>query len=96
MSNRIVVDQNDDHVWPNFEWEVAPSCCENLQAAVQDDKFIFVSNFVDSEGAPNHFYMLPVNSEGYLARSNGIPISHCPWCGNKMEGKKKYPITSAT
>ncbi|MER9373660.1 hypothetical protein [Mesorhizobium sp. M0491] len=88
MANRIDVDQNKDHIGGNFDWDVAPSCCDLLKDAVDEEKFIFVSNFVSEES--NTFYMLPVTNEGRFARDTGITISFCPWCGTKIVGKKKY------
>lgn len=89
MSQHIEVDQNADHVGGAFEWETPPQCCEMLPAAVDDEQFIFVSNF--TSGGASNFYMLPVTASGYLARENGIAISHCPWCGTKITAKKRYP-----
>lgn len=91
MSRHIDIDQNEDHIGGNFEWETPPDCCGLLKAAVDDEKFVFVSNFT-SEGF-NSLYMLPVTSDGFLARSNGLPISHCPWCGTEIKVRKKYPKT---
>ncbi|RVD64208.1 hypothetical protein [Mesorhizobium sp. M7A.F.Ca.ET.027.03.2.1] len=89
MANRMEFDQNEDHIGGNFEWDVAPSCCDLLKDAVDEEKFIFVSNFASKES--NSFYMMPVTSEGYFARESGVSISHCPWCGKKIVATKKYP-----
>jgi hypothetical protein len=97
MSRQIDVDQEKNHIGGNFEWEKEPKCsCGKLKDAV-DEKFLFVSNFVDGEGEneSNQFYILPVNSEGFFARADGIPISNCPWCGDKIIGRKKYPTKKA-
>jgi hypothetical protein len=89
MARQIDVDQNDDHVGGNFEWELKPKCsCGRLEDAV-DDRFIFVSNFTDD--GFNQFYFLPVDADGFLAKSSGIPISNCPWCGDEIKTRKKYP-----
>ena len=88
MADRMDVDQNEDHIGGNFKWDVPPQCCDMLLMAVEDEKFIFVSNFV-SKGE-NNFYMMPVTSDGYFARDSGIVISHCPWCGTKITAKKHY------
>ena len=89
MAKQIDVDQNHDHIGGNFEWEIEPDCsCGRLKDAVEE-KFIFVSNFTDH--GFNSFYMLPVDSDGSLFRSDGVPIAHCPWCGDKIKGRKKYP-----
>ena len=88
MSTKIDVDQNKDHIGGNFEWDVEPKCsCGKIKKAV-DDRFLFVSNFVGDEF--NDFYILPVDADGYLFRSSGVPITHCPWCGDAIRGKKKY------
>lgn len=91
MSDRINVSQNTDHIGGNFEWEREPSCCSLLKAAVDEDRFIFVSNFVDGAAGPNTFYMFPVDADGYLVRSNGVVISYCPWCGTEINARKRYP-----
>lgn len=80
---------NEDHIGGNFKWEVAPSCCSLLKSAVDEEKFVFVSNFTD--GGNNSLYMMPVADDGSFARSNGIPIGFCPWCGTKIAVRKKYP-----
>jgi len=55
MSNRIEVDQNEDHIGGNFQWELEPHCqCGMLTKAVED-KFVFVSNFT-ADGF-NQFYI---------------------------------------
>ncbi|WP_082467878.1 MULTISPECIES: hypothetical protein [unclassified Sphingomonas] len=91
MADRINIEQNADHVGGKFKWEREPSCCDRLKLAVDDDRFIFVSNFVDGAEGSNTFYMMPVDSEGYLVRSKGVVIEHCPWCGSKIDGRKRYP-----
>ena len=93
MANRMEIGQVADHIGGNFEWEVAPACCDLLKDAVDEEKFVFVSNFTD--GGKNAFYMMPVTSEGYFARDNGITISHCPWCGTKISARKQYPTKGA-
>ena len=93
MARQIDIKQEKDHVGGNFEWEKKPECsCGKLIQAVED-KFIFVGNFVDGKGDDEHniFYMMPVDADGYLARSKGIPIANCPWCGDPIRGRKKYP-----
>ena len=88
MSTKIDVDQNKDHIGGNFEWDVDPKCsCGKIKKAV-DDRFLFVSNYVGDEF--NSFYILPVDADGYLFNSSGVPITHCPWCGDAIRGKKKY------
>ena len=90
MSEKMKIDQKADHIGGNFEWEKPPKCCGMLKDAVDEEKFIFVSNFTSND--ENVFYMMPVMSEGYFARNNGITISHCPWCGTKITGRKRYPL----
>jgi len=91
MPRQIDVDQQKNHVWPNFKWAKPPTCCEHLQAAFEE-QFLFVSNFVFGEGdsQTNGVYMLPVTSEGFFARDSGIVISNCPWCGSKISVRKQY------
>jgi hypothetical protein len=86
--------QNKDHVWPNFKWEKRPNCkCGMLVRAVEEEKFVFVSNFSDGQGdqKSNMFYIMPLASDGEFVRSDGLPIHHCPWCGDKIVGRKLYP-----
>lgn len=82
--------QNKDHIGGNFQWEIPPKCsCGMFRKAIDEDKFIFVSNFTD--GRWNTFYIMPLAADGGLARSDGIPISNCPWCGDKIKARKLYP-----
>lgn len=91
MSDKIRVEQNNNHIGGNFKWDVEPNCkCGKIKDAV-DEQFVFVSNLT-SDGF-NEFYMMPVTADGYLFRTNGLPISHCPWCGDQIRGKKHYPST---
>lgn len=89
-------DVKSDHIQGNFEWEIEPYCCDEFKNAL-DEKFIFVSNFTDStpekKGFNILFYMMPVTVDGYFARSDGLAIYNCPWCGTEIKGRKKYPIT---
>ena len=79
---------NKDHVSGSFEWEVEPNCSCGMLANAVEDKMIFVSNFTDEKS--NQFYFMPLDSDGELFRENGVSISNCPWCGDKIQGKKKY------
>jgi hypothetical protein len=93
MARQIDVRQEPNHIGGNFEWEKEPRCsCDRLKYAVEE-KFLFVSNIADGQGdnKSNIFYLLPIDSDGFLARSDGIQISHCPWCGDRIVGRKKYP-----
>ncbi|MFZ3078759.1 MAG: hypothetical protein WA109_03660 [Bellilinea sp.] len=79
---------NEDHVGGSFEWEVEPNCsCGMLKNAVED-KVVFVSNLVD--GGFNKFYIMPLAADGSLFRADGVVIENCPWCGDKILGKKAY------
>jgi hypothetical protein len=89
MSGKIDLGLKPDHVGGGFKWEMEPTCsCGRLKDAVAE-RFIFVSNFNDN--GSNIFYMMPVDADGDLVRSDGIPISFCPWCGEKIFGHKFYP-----
>lgn len=88
MSNKIEFDQNEDHVFGKFQWEIEPKCCDLLKTAIEEDKFVFCSNFTGD--GKNQFYIMPVDAEGYLVKSSGIPISFCPWCGTQIKGRKLY------
>jgi hypothetical protein len=88
MSENFPVDLKKNHVGGGFEWEIEPNCsCGKVKQAVEDH-FLFVSNFTDQ--GSNIFYVLLVGSDGTLFKSDGVPISHCPWCGDKINGRKKY------
>jgi hypothetical protein len=96
MAWQIDIDQKIDHVGGNFEWEKKPKCsCGKLIQAIDEYKFIFVSNFTDGKGDDEHnvFYMLPVDADGSLVRSKGVTIQNCPWCGDPIQGRKKYSTT---
>ena len=87
------VDLKADHVHGGFEWEKEPACSCGQFAQAIEDKVIFVSNF--TVGGCNLCYFLPLDADGELYRSDGVNISHCPWCGDKIEARKKYPRRSA-
>jgi len=53
------------------------------------DEYLFVSNM--TENGFNQFYIMLVDANRSFARSSGMPIHHCPWCGDQIRGKKKYP-----
>ena len=79
-----------DHVGGGFNWEVEPKCtCGLLKPAIEEEQMIFVSNFTN--GGFNVCYMMPLEAEGTLARTDGVTITHCPWCGDKIECRKRYP-----
>ena len=84
---------NSEHVGGTFEWEREHACCDMFKDAVDGEKFVFVSNFVGGpdDHKSNSFYIMTLNHEGEFARSDGISISFCPWCGAKTDGYKKYP-----
>jgi hypothetical protein len=79
-----------NHIGGNFEWEREP-CCDLMKGAVDEEKFVFVSNFVMGKEGPNSFYIMTLDADGRLARSDGLPISYCPWCGTKIGARKRYP-----
>lgn len=83
---KIDISLKTDHVNGGFEWDIEPSCCNFFKEAVQN-KFIFVSNTIAN--GYNLFYIMPLDYEGYLFKSDGMHISNCPWCGNKIQAKKK-------
>ena len=88
MSNKIDLNFKPDHIAGGFEWERPPRCsCGRLKQAV-DDGVIFVSNFTDV--GSNLLYLVPLRADGTLFKNDGLPISHCPWCGDKITGHKKY------
>lgn len=94
MAGQIELDLKPKHIGGNIKWAKKPTCsCGNLIAAIEDDKFVFVSDFVFGEGDDqyNGFYMMPVGADGYLTRSKGVAIENCPWCGDPIRGLKKYP-----
>jgi hypothetical protein len=89
MSGNLKLNLKPDHIGGGFDWEFEPNCsCGRLKDAVSE-RLIFVSNFTN-EGS-NIFYMMPVGADGELFRTDGVPISHCPWCGDKIKGHKLYP-----
>jgi hypothetical protein len=89
LAEQINLRLKPDHIGGNFDWEREPNCaCGRLKEAVAD-RFIFVSNF--SDNSSNIFYMMPMSADGELFRSDGLPISCCPWCGDKIVGHKRYP-----
>lgn len=87
-SHTVHVDQQPNHIGGNFEWEIPPSCCDLLRAAIDEERFVFVSNF--TEGGYNMTYILPVTADAYLARSDGVSLAFCPWCGTKIALRKHY------
>lgn len=89
MSGKIDLNLTPDHIGGGFKWEKEPKCsCGRLEKAVAD-RFLFVSNFSDK--GSNIFYIMPMSADGELFRSDGVEISHCPWCGDKIFGHKLYP-----
>lgn len=76
----------DSHIYGNYDWIKEHKCCDEFKTAIEE--FIFVSNTVDLDNM-NAVYMLPADSEGKIYRKKGIPIQFCPWCGKKIEVRKK-------
>ncbi len=87
---KIIFSQQQSHINGNFEWERAPSCCDQFLQALEDD-FIFTAN-VTPDGVRSQFYIMPLTSKGELADRDGIQIHFCPWCGEKLNARKKYPL----
>lgn len=87
MNSNNKLGMNHDHVGGSFKWEIEPACCEMLKDSVAE-QFVFVSNFTDEQF--NQFYMMPLMANGELFRSDGLPIQHCPWCGEKIRARKLY------
>lgn len=92
MAQYIDLGLKPDHVGGGFEWEREP-CCDLLKGAVDDERFVFVSNFVSGKSGPNSFYIMALDADGRLARSDGLSIAYCPWCGTKIDARKRYPTT---
>lgn len=95
MSRQIDVDLKADHVAGGFSWEKEPKCSCGMVMQAIEDKFIFVSNFVDGKDDDKHsiFYIMPVDSSGFFARSSGVNITNCPWCGDRIRGLKHFPTS---
>jgi hypothetical protein len=90
MDHIIRIDVSADDVWGSFAWDVRPSCsCGQLAVAVEN-QIIFVSpqRVGEGEKASNLFYWLPVKGDGFFALNEGIAISCCPWCGDKIIGSR--------
>ena len=87
MSNNTV--KINDHLHGNFEWEIAPTCCESLIDYIES-RFVYVSNITDF--GYNNLYMMPLKSDGTLLNQDGISIRNCPWCGKKIQVRKKYAV----
>jgi len=78
---------NPDHIAGGFDWAKPPSCRCGLLASAIEEKVIFVSNMID--GGYSVCYVFLLNNEGSLHRSTGTPIQYCPWCGEKIQVRKK-------
>lgn len=76
----------DYHVEGGFKWSKPPKCKCGQLAHAFEEKFFFVSNFVDGDDAM--VYMMPVDSNGHFVRSTGVAIAYCPWCGDKIQVNK--------
>ncbi|GEM_PF-1945936 len=76
----------EDHIGGHFEWEVVPNCsCGKIKRAVEEQYF-FVSNTII--GDYNQFYLMPLAANGSLVHSGGVPILNCPFCGERIKGRK--------
>jgi hypothetical protein len=89
MEDAMNLNLEPNHIAGGFEWEKAPSCSCGLLAKAFEEKVIFASNITD-EGR-NLCYVFLLDSDGNLHRSDGTTIAYCPWCGDKIEIRKKYP-----
>ena len=90
MNQLTKVDVSAEDVWGQFEWALRPQCeCGRLAAAVEA-KLVFVSPLLVGEapGRSNLFYLLPVGGDGFFALNEGVAISCCPWCGDKIIGRR--------
>ena len=86
---KILLNLKSDHINGGFDWEVEPDCtCGQLAEAIRD-KIILVSNHSDFDN--NILYFLPLHYDGYLRYDSGVAIAYCPWCGDRIRAKKKYP-----
>jgi hypothetical protein len=86
LNNKL--DLKENHIGGNFEWEVKPTCSCGLLIEAVEEHFVFVSNLVQDDS--NKFYIMPLAADGSLARPGGVAIENCPWCGDKVLGRKKY------
>jgi len=90
MGNRTWVPVSADDVWGRFDWVLRPQCrCGGIARAVEDG-LVFVSEALVGEGESqsNRFYMLPVQGDGFFALNEGIAIACCPWCGDRIVGRR--------
>jgi len=93
MEKKVRIRYKLDHVTGNFEWLKAPSCCEQLQNLF-NDKAAFTSWFVDGdpekpESLHSIVYLLPLTAEGDIVAPNGVAFSYCPFCGKKVNVRRK-------
>ena len=87
------VEVSADDVWGCFGWALRPVCsCGHLPRAVEE-QLIFVSPELvqDGERTSNLFYLLPVSGDGFFALNEGLAISCCPWCGDRIVGRRGPP-----
>ncbi|HEV7292931.1 MAG TPA: hypothetical protein VGN79_11480 [Devosia sp.] len=90
MTARSYVEVSADDVWGAFRWAERPQCsCGELARAVEEG-LIFVSDqIIEVSGEKsNRFYLLPVQGDGFFALSEGVAIDCCPWCGDRVIGRK--------
>lgn len=80
----------DNHIAGDFEWETAPVCsCGGVLRAIEEG-FMFVGNVVSAES--NNFYIMPLCADGTQpSRGDGVSVLFCPWCGDRIAGRKQYP-----
>ncbi|HEY8576955.1 MAG TPA: hypothetical protein VIL88_11515 [Devosia sp.] len=87
----MIYNDQDRDVWGSFTWAARPTCTRGRLAEAVEEKLIFVSTILIGEGAhvSNLFYVLPVSGDGFFALNEGIVIPCCPWCGDKISGRRR-------
>jgi hypothetical protein len=77
---------NKSHIGSNITWSIEPKCrCGKFREYV-DNGLIFSSNYSVIEY--NIFYIMLLDAYGDLVSKTGVEISHCPWCGDHIQGFK--------
>lgn len=88
----LTLTYEDNHTPSEFEYDIAPSCCESFKASFSNGG-IFLSDF--ASGGANICYVMLVTAEGEWLRPAGVPITFCPFCGSKINVRKKYRSLSS-
>ena len=90
MASNNALGMNENHVGGYFEWELEPTCsCGMFLKAIMEEKMVFVSDLVENDF--NMCYIMSLSADGSLTRDTGVTINYCPWCGEKIQGRKLYP-----